>query len=132
LISRRDAEIVAAVLLNHRRASRLGEDASDRLAELMMDARLVPAGELPADRVGLGSTVTYVEQPAGVRRTVTLAPPEEADAAAGRISVLSPVALALIGRRRGDAAVAEMPNGRELRLRIVETNLERAPLREAA
>jgi regulator of nucleoside diphosphate kinase len=120
LISHRDAEAIAAVLLNHRRAHRLADDASDRLADLMIDARLVPADELPADRIGLGSTVTYAAEPGSARRTVTLVRPDEADAALGRISVLSPVGLALIGRRPGDAAAAEMPNGRELRIRILE------------
>jgi regulator of nucleoside diphosphate kinase len=132
LISNRDAEAIAALLLTHRRTDRLGPDGSDRLADLMMDARLVAAEQLPADRAALGSTVTYAEQPTGARRSVTLVAPEDADAARGRISVLSPVGLALIGRRRGDTVLADMPNGRELELHIVETRLEREPLREAA
>jgi regulator of nucleoside diphosphate kinase len=80
----------------------------------------------------MGSTVNYVEEPSGARRTVTLVYPDEADAGGGRISVLSPVGLALIGRQRGTVAVPTLPNGRQLRIRIVDTTREREPLREAA
>src|SRR5689334_9219305 len=101
-ISARDAEGLAAMLGTHRRAAPLESDASDALAALLMLARLVPAERLAADRVAMNSSVTYVEEPAGVRRTVTLVYPSEADSTQGRISVLSPIGLALIGRRRGE------------------------------
>src|SRR5574340_323925 len=105
-VSARDAEALAAMLGVHRRANPFEADASDVLAEMLLDARLLPAERLPVERVAMGSTVTYAEAPSGARRTVTLAYPGEADAAKGRISVLSPVGLALLGRRRGaEAAV---------------------------
>jgi regulator of nucleoside diphosphate kinase len=59
---------------------------------------------------------------------VTLVEPAAADAAAGRISVLSPIGLALIGRRRGAVSDALLPNGRRLTLRV----LDAAPALEAA
>lgn len=117
-VSSQDAEALAAMLAAHRRAHAFEADASDELADLLMAARLTE--RLPADRIGMNATVTYAEEPSGRRRTVTLAYPEAADAAKGRISVLSPVGLALIGRRRGAVARALMPNGREAALRILE------------
>lgn len=117
-ISARDAEALAAMLGAHRRANPFEADASDALAELLLEARLVPA-RLAADRVAMGSTVTYAEAASGARRMVTLVYPRDADAAKGRISVLSPVGLALLGRRLGAEAAAEMPNGRRLSIRIL-------------
>jgi regulator of nucleoside diphosphate kinase len=131
-ISARDAEGLAAMLGTHRRARPFESDASDELADLLMEARLVPAEKLPADRVAMNSTVTYVEEPAGVRRTVTLAYPREADPAQGRISVLSPIGLALIGRRRGEALDAVLPGPRVLEIRILDAQRHRESLRPAA
>ncbi|MGH8670058.1 MAG: GreA/GreB family elongation factor [Burkholderiales bacterium] len=130
-VSARDAEALAAMLGAHRRADPFESDASDELADLLMEARLVPTETLPSDRVAMNSIVTYVEEPSGVRRTVTLAYPQEADATNGRISVLSPVGRALIGRRRGAVVAPAMPNGRELTIRILDATRNREPLRVA-
>jgi len=130
-ISAQDAEALAAMLGAPRRSSAFEADASDELADLLMEARRAPE-RLPADRVAMGSTVTYVEEPSGVRRTVTLAYPQHADAAQGRISVLSPVGLALIGRKRGSVVMSAIPNGRQLSVRILDAVRNPEPLREAA
>ena len=120
LVSARDAEVLAGVVSAHRRMShRLEADASDALTELLMDARFVPHEALPSERVALHSTVTYAEEPAGARRTITLTVPQDAAPADGRISVLSPIGLALFGRRLGAVLDAAMPNGRTLRIRLL-------------
>ena len=84
----------------------------------------------PRDRVAMGSQVTYEQLPDGARRTVTLVFPVDADAGNGRVSVLSPIGLALLGRARGTSVEAALPDGRRLRIRIL--SLERVPLKEAA
>ena len=129
IVSARDAEALAAMLAAHRRANPFEADASDELADLLMEARLVPADRLPDERVALHSTVTYEEQPARNRRTVTLVLPERADPAKARISVLSPIGLALLGRSPGAVIEPPLPDGRSLRIRIV--SLERAAPQEA-
>lgn len=121
LVSARDAEVLAAMLGAHRRANRFEADASDELADRLMEARLVASDMLPGDRVALDSTVTYEEQSSGKRRVVTLVLPEDANPANGRISVLSPVGRALIGHERGSVVRAAAPNGRALVVRIIET-----------
>jgi regulator of nucleoside diphosphate kinase len=131
-VSARDAEALARMLGAHRRANPFEADASDALAELLFDAHLVPDAALPADRVSMDCTVSYVEEPSGTRRTVTLAHPDEADPAKGRICVLSPVGLALLGRRRGSVAAPVLPNGRQLGIRILEIQPRGEPLRPAA
>ena len=119
-VSACDAEALAAMLAGHRRAHRFEADASDALADLLMDARFVPPGELPLDRVAMGSIVTYAEEPSCARRTVTLALPGDAEPGKARISVLSPVGLALLGRRRGARVPVAAPNGRDMHIRILE------------
>jgi len=75
---------------------------SDYMHYELNRASVVPDGELPRDIVRVGSTVTYSSDGNSVR-TVTIVFPEEVNAAAGRISVLSPVGAALIGLRPGQA-----------------------------
>ena len=130
ILSVTEAQVLALMLGERRRASPLETAAADALADLLVEARLVPDAELPADRVAMNSHVTYEEQPAGERRSVVLVHPIESDAAAGRISVLSPVGLALLGRRPGASVAAELPGERRLTLRILDAR--RSPVRLAA
>ena len=55
-----------------------------------------------SERIYFGATVTY-QDPAQDEHTVTLVGFDEADAAQGRISWLSPVAQALLGAYEGDS-----------------------------
>jgi len=130
ILSATEAQVLALMLGERRRASPLETAAADTLADLLVEARLVPDEELPADRVAMNSRVSYEEEPGGERRSVVLVHPIESDAAAGRISVLSPVGLALLGRRPGARVAAELPGDRRLALRILDTR--RAPERLAA
>jgi len=130
ILSAAEAEVLALMLGERRRASPLEAAAADELAELLVEARRVPHHELPADRVAMNSRVTYEEEPGKARRSVVLVHPIEADPAARRISVLSPVGLALLGRRSGTRVVVELPGDRRLTLRILDT--ARTPERLAA
>ena len=131
-LSLTDAEALAAMLDGHRRTGSSESDPAAALAELLAQARRVPEGNLPEDRIAMGSRVTYVEEPSGVRRTVTLAYPAQADLALGRISVLSPIGRALIGRRSGDTVDAVLPGRRLLEIRVLETERPHEVLQEAA
>lgn len=85
----------------------------------------MPHEELPPDRIAMNSRVMYREEPNGMRRCVVLVHPIEADAALGRISVLSPVGLALLGRTPGSVVTADVPGDKALTLRILEASRNR-------
>ena len=131
VLSRTDAEDLAAMLAAHRRGQSAEADPAEALAELLAQARRVSAEALSEDRVAMGSTVTYVEEPSGRRRTVTITYPADADLALRKISVLSPVGRSLLGRRRGDIVDVELPGGRLLEIHIADTARRKA-LQEAA
>jgi transcription elongation factor GreA len=59
--------------------------------------------------VGLGSRVEVEEE--GEREAFQLVDPREANAAEGRISVVSPVGKALLGRSVGDEVMVPLPAG---------------------
>lgn len=73
------------------------EDADGLLYELER-ARVVDDAAVPSDTVRMGATVRY-RAGGGAEREVTLVYPKDADIAAGRISVLTPVGTALLGLR---------------------------------
>ncbi len=72
-----------------------------------------PATQTQRDRVFFGATVTYAtERDEEIK--VKIVGVDEADMAAGTISIGSPVALALLRARRGDEVVVRTPRGPEV------------------
>lgn len=78
---------------------------SPTLAERMMEelarAKLVAPEKLRSDIVTIGSAVTYRDQTSDRTRTVVLCYPEDEDIDQNRISVLTPVGVALLGLSAG-------------------------------
>jgi len=120
LVSARDVDALASLVGDRRRNDRFEAEAADALADVLMNARRVPHDRLPADRVSMNSRVAYREEPDGARRTVAIVHPSAAEPSAGRISVLSPVGRALLGRQSGSVASIAVPGGRALRVRVLE------------
>ena len=60
--------------------------------------------------VTMGAQVDFWDDTTGQERRVTLVYPDEADLAAGRLSVLSPVGAALIGLSVGQSIEWETPS----------------------
>jgi transcription elongation factor GreA len=83
-------------------------------------ATVIETPGVAVDKVTLGSTVT-VEDETGAQMTFVVVGSAEADPAAGRISNVSPVGRALIGRSAGDDVAVATPRG-EAHYRIVELN----------
>ena len=81
------------------------------LARRMKAAKVVdPAAQADRSRVYFGATVTIADED-DARRTVTLVGEDEADAARGRISWRSPLAVALRGAAIGDIRRVDLPGG---------------------
>lgn len=76
-------------------------DLADRLLEELGRAKVLPAAKMPTNVVGIGTTVTYRDESSGQERTVTLVYPEDADIAQGKISVMTPIGVALLGLTEG-------------------------------
>jgi regulator of nucleoside diphosphate kinase len=120
LISARDAKALSLMLGNSPRRYCLEEEAAEALAITLSAARIVGVDQVPEGVVMMGSTVTYVDSLNGGPRSVTIAYPAQADAGAGRVSVLSPIGRALLGRSVGSVIDVVLPTGRHLAIRIVD------------
>jgi regulator of nucleoside diphosphate kinase len=99
-------------------AARMPELA-DRLLDELSRARILPAARIPADVVGIGSRVTWRDETTGQEQTATLVWPEEADIDAGRVSVLTPIGVALIGLKAGSRFQWETRGGESRNLTVL-------------
>jgi len=94
------------------------------LATLILDeinrAKIHGEGKLPADVVTLGSEVAYLDDSTGEERRLRLVLPQDADIAAERISVMTPVGAGLIGMSVGREISWPTPDGRPRVLRILD------------
>jgi transcription elongation factor GreA len=86
-----------------------------RIHELEMklsNAEIIDPSTLPnTGKVVFGAVVELEDQDEGVRVVYQIAGEDEADIRAGRISITSPIARALVGRSRGDVVQVTTPGG---------------------
>nr|B8DJL8.1 RecName: Full=Transcription elongation factor GreA; AltName: Full=Transcript cleavage factor GreA [Nitratidesulfovibrio vulgaris str. 'Miyazaki F'] len=78
----------------------------------MAQFNVINLDSLSGDKVMFGATVEIEDLDSGEAKRYTLLGPDEADYAQGTISVLSPVARALLGKEEGDEIVVDAPRGR--------------------
>lgn len=74
---------------------------------------------IPVDVVTMHATVTFIDEASGTSRSVQLVFPQDADIAAGRLSILTPVGAGLIGLREGRSILWPDREGRQRQLKVV-------------
>ena len=85
-------------------------ELEDKLAR----AEVIDVSKLFGDTVKFGATVTLIEEETGDKKVWQIVGEPEADVKKGKISVTSPIARALIGKRRGAAVEVEAPGGNKI------------------
>jgi len=93
--------------------------ASDALDAELRRAQVVEWASVPPDVVTMNTEVVYEDVDTGVRRTVRVVYPRDANSAKGHVSVLAPIGSALLGLRVGQSIEWSLPKGRR-RVRVVE------------
>lgn len=86
--------------------SRIGE-----LENILLHAVIIEEGDMPTDRVTIGSTVTVTDVKRGKNRKFRIVGSQEADAMNGIISEDSPFGKALMGAREGQQVTVVAPAG---------------------
>ena len=74
------------------------------------------------DEAAIGSVVKYRDADSGKETEVTLVHRLEADLAAGKLSVESPIGTALLGAAKGDEVSFETPRGGEKKLEVLSVS----------
>ena len=98
-------------------------EAAESLDAEIHRAVIVEQRAIPADVVTMNTEVVYEDAATGARRTVRVVYPKDADATAGRVSVLAPIGTALLGLRAGQAIAWQTPGGMR-EIRIVEVRYQ--------
>jgi regulator of nucleoside diphosphate kinase len=111
-LSRRNPDLAEQLFAELERADVVSDDGSDRCV------------------VRMGSTLRY-ESNSGDERVVTLVYPGDEDIAQGRISILTPIGIALIGLAEGDSIDWRTQDGRLLCLTVASIASSRRSSGEA-
>ena len=85
-----------------------------RIADIqtkIASAEVVNPSEIKADRIVFGATVTIQDIEEDTQITYQIVGIDEADVKAGKISIMSPLARALIGKKKTDVVVVHSPKG---------------------
>jgi transcription elongation factor GreA len=81
------------------------------LEEIIASAEVIDPSQLSGDNVKFGAHVWVVEEDSEKESTFQIVGQHEADIKNGRISISSPLAKALIGRKVGDTVSVPAPSG---------------------
>ncbi|MBD0823606.1 MULTISPECIES: transcription elongation factor GreA [Aestuariibaculum] len=82
-----------------------------KLEEVLSNARIIDESQLDTSKVLVLSKVKIKNQTNGMEMVYTLVAESEANLAAGKISVNSPIGKGLLGKSVGDVAEIQVPNG---------------------
>jgi transcription elongation factor GreA len=101
-----NAEYHAAKELQSHNEGRIAE-LEDKLAR----ADVIDVSKLSGDTVTFGATVTLIDEDTDKKQVWQIVGEPEADAKAGKISIASPLARALIGKAKGASVEVVTPGG---------------------
>ena len=93
------------------------------LQKILEHSRVIDPDVLPKDQVCLLSRVEFTNLSTNIRMAFQIVSPHEMDLEAGKISLKSPIGAALMGKKVGEIAEAQVPSG-TLRLRIDKISLD--------
>ena len=103
-------------------AQGLLEAKISKLQALIANARLLDESKIDTSKVLLLSKVEFINLAINKKMTYEIVPESEADLKTGKISITSPIAKGLLGKKVGDIAEIEVPAGK---MKLEITNITR-------
>lgn len=89
----------------------LNEGRILELEGLISRADIIDVSKLSGDKVKFGATVKLVDEDTEQEKVYQIVGEPEADASSGKVSIVSPIARALIGKSVGDTVEVVTPGG---------------------
>jgi regulator of nucleoside diphosphate kinase len=117
-LTEQDYNRLKHLLADLTRQSRGMQRGVDTLEEILDLARVVDSETVPANVVTMNSRVLFEDVRTSEAGTVTIVYPGEANPSEARISVLSPMGMALLGEPEGRELELPLPHGQSRRIRI--------------
>lgn len=87
------------------------EGRISQLQGILARARVVDISKIKSERIVFGASVTLHDTAKGTRHTYKLVGEEEANFKEFRVSYISPLGKALIGKEEGDTVIVKAPKG---------------------
>ncbi len=72
---------------------------------------IIDVSKMSGNKITFGATVTLENIDTGETKKYSIVGPDEADISKNKISVLSPLARAIVGKKEGDDALVQAPGG---------------------
>src|SRR2546430_17090097 len=94
----------------------INEGAIAELEDKLARADVIDVSKLSGDTIKFGATVTLVDEDTDKKAVWQIVGEPEADAKKGRISITSPLARALIGKKKGASVEVMAPRSEERRV----------------
>jgi transcription elongation factor GreA len=95
-----------------------------KLQEQIANARVIDASQLDSSKVSILSSVKIKNLANKMEMSYMLVPETEADLSKGKISVNTPIAKGLLGKKIGETAEIELPNGMKMQFEILDIKLD--------
>jgi transcription elongation factor GreA len=92
-------------------AQSLNEGRIAELEDKLSRAEVIDVSKLSGTTIMFGATVTLVDEDTDEKKIYQIVGETEADVKAGRVSITSPTARALIGKKIGDTVEVNTPGG---------------------
>lgn len=92
-----------------------------RLTSILERAEIIPDEEISAEEIGIGSSFILQDLDIMESGTFSLVSPVEVDLEKGKISIVSPVGKALLGKAEGDEVKVDLTSG-TTRFRVIAIN----------
>lgn len=82
-----------------------------QIQERLSEVKSIDVSKIPIDRIAYGSTVVLYDLDKDEKLTYQLVTSEESEPDAGKISTVSPIGQALMGKQEGDTVKVKTPTG---------------------
>ena len=89
----------------------LNEGRINELEDALARAEIIDVSAMSGDNVKFGATLTLIDNESGKEERYQIVGEKEADVSAGKISLSSPLARALMGKEEGDDVTFSAPGG---------------------
>lgn len=94
-----------------------------KLKDLVATSKVIDESQLDISKVSILTTVKLLNHTTKKEQFFTLVPDNESDLKAGKISVNTPIAKGLLGKKVGEQAEILLPNGNKLSFEVLDISL---------
>jgi len=89
----------------------MNEGRVSQIEDTLARAHIIDPATITSEKIVFGATVELIDLDEGTEVTYQVVGVDEANIEAGKVSITSPIARAMIGKEQGDVIVVQAPSG---------------------